>query len=382
MNTRKIGLINIQHCDSHGAVLLAFAMEKVISEMGYIPVNLDYSFAGRIIENNTLIKILKILNDWLKKKVRAERFNHRVAGKSVYISYILQHRNFKSFRKKYLNLSSKINNPTSRTLYGYDAYIVGSDVVWKPEIVRCKDKDVFFLKFANKSTRKIAYSASVGTDDYTFLSKYSNDYKDAFDNFDYLSIREQSMIGFVKQYTNKTVISVIDPVFLIDKSVFSAVEKNNHDEFSKNSYLYLYILGENKKAIAETQIFAESIGCQVLVDLNCDFDNSAQLSLTSESAISDGPDGFIYNIRNAKYIITDSFHATAFALIYNIPFCVFGRSNLSVRMNDLLSRFGLVDRKYDGKIPNGPIDWEKVNKQIERERETGINYLIEALKDV
>lgn len=79
-------------------------------------------------------------------------------------------------------------------------------------------------------------------------------------------------------------------------------------------------------------------------------------------------------------MITDSFHATAFSILYNITFWVFRRGKISVRMTDLTERFSVCSRMYEGNITTDPIDWKAINEKIAEERSRGITYLMTGLK--
>lgn len=378
----KIGLINIQRCDSHGAVLLAYALEKIVRDLGFDVWNIDYKYAGRIVERNWIKKYYRISKIILKKRLHLTYARKKILGCSLKKEYDVQHDRFEKFRNEFLNLTNEIVDPHDKLLQRFDGFIVGSDVVWKPEIAACEDKEIYFLKSAPDNAVKIAYAASIGTDDKSLLCKYEDCYKNAFDNFDYISIREQSMIGFVKKFTDKDIVSLIDPVFLLSPEEYTKLEKNSRGDNDNADYIYVYTIGDNETAILEADKLAKKWNCRILLDVNDGFANSKKISVEAESAISAGPAEFIYNIRRAKYVITDSFHATAFSLLYNIPFCVFDRGKISVRMNDILKRFNIGDRRYSGFLNLDDIDWEAVNTQISRERKNGIDYIKGALENV
>lgn len=378
----KIGLINIQRCDSHGAVLLAYALEKIIEEIGYEPTNIDYKYAGRIKEKNIIKRVYLKTLIILKKKLHVSYVNQSFFGKNIKNEYDMQSKRFEDFRNTYLHLTKEITNPFDDVLKEFDGFVVGSDVVWKPEIVSCEDRNIYFLKSAPKNTVKIAYAASIGTDNTQILNDVSEYYENAFDNFDFLSIREKSMIDFVKKYTTKSVKSVIDPVFLLKQENYMEIEKNTLGELSKKPYIYVYILGDNPIALKEADQLAQKENCSILIDLNEKFDNVNFLTTNVQSAISAGPLEFLYNIRNAKYVITDSFHATCFSLINNVPFTVFDRGTVSVRMQDLLKRFDIYGRHYEGNsLSIDSLPWERINEQIEDERKQGIKFLEEAFHE-
>lgn len=379
MDKNKIALLNIQKCDSHGAVLLAYALEQVLFEQGYDAYNLNYKYAGRIVEKNILKKFIQKVKIKLTKTFHLTYANDTILGNSVKKEYDLQSKNFSDFRQKYLHLTEEIKDVDDPILKDFNIFIVGSDVVWKPEIVRCIDREMYFLKSAPKTATKIAYAGSVGTDDPDFLNQYDLFYQGAFDDLDFISIREQSMIPFVEKYTDKKVVSTIDPVFLLTPQDYMKIEKNALKTTSNKKYVYVYLIGENRTALEKANELAIKEGLSVLLDLNSKFEYANIITQPAESVISAGPAEFLYNVRNAEYVITDSFHATAFSILFNTPFTVFKRGKISVRMNDLIKRFNIEDRMYNNQLNLQQIDWDRINNQIVYERDYGMKYLQEAI---
>lgn len=380
MEKEKIGLLNIQHCDSHGAVLLAYALETVLKRWGYTVSTIDYKYAGRIVERNVVKKLVrKFLIKW-KKQFHLAYVGETVCGQSVKKEYDSQHENFESFRTAFLHLTREIADVNDEILNSYDVIIVGSDVVWKPEIARCIDREIYFLRSPEERIKKIAYAASIGTSDERVLNEHEKYYAGAFDALDFISVREKSSIPFIKKFASKPVDEVIDPVFLLETNDYTEIEKEPAwGEFK--DYIYLYLIGENENAIKLANEFASRRGSKILLDLNCSFELSELITVPCMSAISAGPQEFLYNIRNASYVITDSFHTTAFSILYNKPFWVFNRGNISVRMSDLISTFGLNNRMSVDSLTEDKIEWDTVNQMVDEKRRDGMNWLYSALKD-
>ena len=126
MTIKHIGLLNIQRCDSHGAVLLAYAMEHFLLEEGYAVNTIDYKYAGRIVENNVLKKLInKLLIKW-KKQLHMSYANKTVCGESVKSEYDIQHSHFEEFRKNLLTLTKEVTNVNDQMVNSFDAIVVGS----------------------------------------------------------------------------------------------------------------------------------------------------------------------------------------------------------------------------------------------------------------
>jgi hypothetical protein len=304
----------------------------------------------------------------------------KINNKSVKQELDIQTKRFSEFRGGNLHLTKEITDVYDAILNEFNAFIVGSDVVWKPEIVGCIDREIYFLRSVPASAIKMAYAASIGTDDKAILEKYDSAYREAFDSLDYISVREQSMVNFVRQYTDQSVVSVIDPIFLLTPEDYQPIENNTQTLVNGKEYVYVYLLSRNETALAEANTLAQKKGLHILLDISEGFEDAKRLTVPFESAISAGPAEFLYNIRHASYVITDSFHATAFSILYNITFWVFRRGKISVRMTDLTERFSVCSRMYEGNITTDPIDWKAINEKIAEERSRGITYLMTGLK--
>lgn len=377
MQRKKVGLINLQRCNSHGAVLLAYALANVLEKQEYEVNVINYIHAGRNPEKNIIKKILRKIRYIAINKLKLNNFNRKICGISLSKEYSIQRKRYSEFREKMLEITRVVSSIDDPIFKEFDFLIVGSDVVWKPDIANSIDREVYFLKVGGKHCINIAYAASIGTDDQSILTTNKEAYINAFDSLDKISIREHSMIGFVQEYTDKEVYNVIDPVFLLHQDDYIKIENNAN--VINDDYIYVYIIGDNVSALKEADKLAHMWNCKILLDLSECFDNAKIFTVPTISGISAGPAEFIYNIRNAKYIITDSFHATSFALIFNIPFCVFDRGKISVRMIDLINKFDISDRRYVGSINLNDIDWTRINTQIECERDKGLEYLKEAM---
>ena len=100
-----------------------------------------------------------------------------------------------------------------------------------------------------------------------------------------------------------------------------------------------------------------------------------------EYSRDDGPLEFVNRIRNASLVITDSFHGTVFAIIYRKDFYTLSRGKISIRMQDLLTRLGLMSRFIgnDSNVSYTQANYQNVDKIIEEWREESMNYLVKNL---
>ncbi len=270
--------------------------------------------------------------------------------------YLIRTKNYFSYLeiKKYLD---------------YDYYVVGSDQVWNPHM---ELSDLSLFKYFN-SNMKIALSASIAVDSIPENNKqyFSNELK----KFKAISVREERGKEIVEELTGRKDIEVlVDPTMLLTAEEWDKVSKRPR-MLKSNKYILTYFLGalsdERKKIINK-----------VAKENNCDVIN---LLDKNDPFFECGPSEFLFLEKNAFLICTDSFHSSVFAILYNTPFLVYDREDNNVSMNSridtLLSKFKLEERKYKGKITKNDLKCNYIEafKILEQERKKAFEFLEKAL---
>ena len=284
-----------------------------------------------------------------------------------------RYNNFMKFNKniKYskYHIDAKHIPKTLKTKY--DNYITGSDQVWNPNFHRMSDID--FLKFAPKEKRN-SFSASFGISQIPEeLKEY---YKQNLLEMNKLSVREERAKEIIKELTGRTNVEVlVDPTLLLTAQEWDKVSKKPK-QLKSEKYILNYFLGNlSEKRKAEIEKIATENNCTVvnLMDKN-------------EPLYVSGPSEFLYLVKNAFLICTDSYHGSIFSIIYNRPFVVFDREDNTVNMNSrletLLTKFKLQERySQDGKIQQELLkcDYSESYKILETEKEKTNKYIEKVL---
>lgn len=221
--------------------------------------------------------------------------------------------------------------------------------------------------------KKISYSASFGIsgiekEEEDKLKKYLDDYK-------CISVRENEGKKIVEKVINRNDIEVLlDPTMLLTSSEWDKIAKRPQN-LKNEKYILLYFLGPiPDECKSEIDRIAKEYNCNIInvLDKNGPFYNI-------------GPDEFVYLEKNAFLVCTDSFHSSVFAILYNKPFVVFERivkkTNMNSRLNTLLNKFELENRKFDGKITYQQLENNYNNAEVilQEEREKSMNFLKKAL---
>ncbi len=281
---------------------------------------------------------------------------------------------FDSFRRKYLKLTPKkyTSNEELRELPKGDCYFAGSDQIWNPVLENGNDP-AFFLDFVEDDSRKISYSASFSVDSLTDVQQAWM--KPLLRKFQRISVREKSGVGLLRDMGIDGALCTVDPVFLLEKVKWESMLPRK--KFSEK-YLFLYDFDHNPKMRDSIVSYAEAHKLKIYSGLKSDyadrcFDNA-------------GPLEFLNLVRNAEIVISNSFHATAFSLIFHKPFYVFEREwAINARMRDLLWQAqGGTSLRIVKDIPvdETPILWNAVDENLFAWRKQSMDYLSECLKEV
>lgn len=349
----KVGIITIIGFDNYGNRLQNYALQETIKKIGFDPITIN----NQPFSNTRKHYFIRKLKNIKFKDNYSDDKNRR--------------RNFVLFNKK-INITTKLISPFKSRYKDIKTYVVGSDQVWNPYISRLRSVDLLDFKGVNK---KIAYSASFSVEDIPDnIKEYT---KSQLEKFNAISVREYSGKKIVEKLTNKKDVEVlVDPTLLLSSEEWEKIAKK--PEFhEKRKYILLYFLGnlsKERKRVIEN--FARENECEIIniLDRNSEY-------------YSCGPSEFLYLEKNAFLICTDSFHSSVFAFIFNKPFIIFrrdedGLKDMSSRLDTLLEKFKLSNRKYNEKditMENINYDYTESFKILDNERYKGKKFLKNAL---
>ena len=382
-----IGLINIQWFDNPGAVWLAYSLQQTIKKLkpDEEVIIIDYAAGGSKIINLSLVsRIIKLMKSKASNVLFYLDANNREFG----LELKKRHNKYEAFRKEYLIRTPRTTETSSEIFQkDYSACVVGSDVVWKPEIAEEIHSEIYFLKFAGGNTKKIAYAASIGTDDMAVLDGLKPLYRAHIANFDSISLREKTAAQYIGNLTDKKVYHVLDPVFLLDADEYIRLIKDIKTPCQQN-YIYLYMLSYNENIVSLAIQLAKRNGYRIIYDLH----TRENLVLKKKfqqyglPTIAVGPLEFLGLINGASVVLCDSFHGTAFSIILHKEFYTFGNCNsgidISTRMKDILELLRLEKRYVTdiNTISSEPIDYDGVDKRLDNLRMESTGFLKKSLE--
>lgn len=278
-------------------------------------------------------------------KIFIKRLVHRILQangfekeKRKYVEALSKRReNIKAFSDEYIKIGADCGYTNIKGKFEVKYFVAGSDQVWHYMKRGIKTLEYFLLMFATPSQR-LTIAPSFGFDE--FPKKYLKTYKKGLEGFEYLSVREERGAELIKELTGKYATVLLDPTMLIDTSEWLKILKKP-SQYVNDNYIFVYALGGfNGKVKEKICTLADDLGLQVIDIMDID----------SDYYIHTRPDEFLYWIHNAKLVVTDSFHASVFSILFNRPFVVTERSDIKgmgSRLDTLFNKFGISGRHFD-----------------------------------
>lgn len=318
----RIGLITLTGYKNIGNRLQNFAVQKILEERGHEATTIRF---GRYqYDAKPIQKISDFIKNFMEKiGIYTLKFFMTTVYKNPR-SYLLR-----EFDKKYVRSTTKyFFKVKSMEKYKnkFDYFCVGSDQVWVSGFVQ--DHGLPFLLFAD-SDKTFSFSASMGN--LHIPDHFREVYMKGFKHVGHISVREKEVQDVIKNTVGRDSVVLLDPTMLIDKKIWLEIARKPAVDIPKK-YVATYFLSETtaeQKAFIEK--YAKDNGCEI-VELNGKYFHHV------------GPMEFVYLIANSEFIFTDSFHGTAFSIIFNKRFAVFQRNNMwdmSSRIVTILNAFEL-----------------------------------------
>lgn len=375
----KVGISTVYTGYNYGSALQAYSVKRILNKIGYESV--IFKLAGSVIPGRDVrlrkilcIAVRMLLNFKLAKKIIG------VYGDSMSANFLSDtvsaYHNFFDEQLKIENitwaqLKSKANGDE------FCAFFCGSDQIWKADTFYVDP--FYYLRYAPKHKR-IAFAPSFGRAE---IPKYNrNIIRKYISGIPRLSVREESGAEIIESLLGKKVPVLIDPTLMLSLEDWGS-------EFDLKSiidgkYILAYFLNEpSKNTKKQIRNLAKQKKLKI-IGIPYAFKDESFIDLVYAA----GPIEFLKLIRNADVVCTDSFHGTAFSLNFKVKFYTFERNYgkagvQSTRIISLLKKTNTEDRFYtDGTLEDTEIDFEYVSSVLNQEKEKGVKYILESLREV
>lgn len=351
---KNVGILTFHNSNHNfGAVLQTYALYTLIKQLGY---------EANIINYHTQELSLKEKIFSLKVKVLGYRFER--------------------FRKKHIpNILSPTNSDKRlQNLNKHlDIFVVGSDQVWR-YTKKHKHLKRYFFDFVESDKIKISYAPSFGIDTWDGPESFRIEIEKLIKTFKAISVREEEGIQICKEKFDVSASSVLDPTLLLQSSDYENIFSKQHKSCPKSDYLAYMILDDSNEILSYFQNNAAK--------QNLDFIEikGKKLKFLPKIILFNSISKWLYYMKNAHVVVTDSFHCVIFSIIFKRDFiCLVNQKRGVSRLHNLLEIVGLENRFFstveeiDANILSKHIDYEIVDRKLKSKQEKSIRFLKDAL---
>lgn len=370
----KIGILTHPLETNYGGTLQAFALQKVLRDMGHDAITIDRHNRAQYpsLYRHILSFFKRVLQHFVFHKNVSARWDPFISEDEY--KYVSQ--NTQQFINNNIRLTRKIYSSELKKIdeeYAFDAYVVGSDQVWLPDY--CPNS---FLDFVNRpNVVKLFYAASAGARNFANDSVLLSKCRELVKDFKAVSVREQSLVKLSKDFLNVDAQWVLDPTMLLGKEDYTALCKPSicHE---KNLFTYILDSSADKDTII-SKIAQEKELKIVKGNVEQYYVKSSTINL--DACVFPSIESWIEGYHHADFVVTDSFHGTVFCLLFNKPFITVGNPQRGIeRFKSLLKMFGLEHRLVTSvdealAIYRKEVDFSSANSSLEKYRKESIDFL-------
>lgn len=328
----SIGITTFHNLYNMGSALQAFALQRTIETLGCTCRIVDY----RRSNVGTSYQLFHA-------SCRPNDLVHNALAISTLWSQIGLRRRFKAFRDRHMVLTEQAFWSLDELENGesaFEGYVTGSDIVWQPAWLEKEYGAVYYLEFVRKA-RRIAYAPSFGVTE--IPSKYQDRIAGNLRRFDFLSAREEAGCRIIRELTGREVPHVLDPTLLLSAEVYDSVA--THPPLAEGSYILMYPMQWSPDLCRIAQVVRRRLRLP-LVAIVPIYRNPWRFSFADKVVFDAGPSEFVGWMKNAAFVCTNSFHGTAFSIIYRKQFLSSPAATMNSRIVSLLDRLGLRARQF------------------------------------
>lgn len=344
----KVEILTIHFGINHGSVLQCYALSRTLEDLGAEVEVIDYVPSRYKMWNNVVIKFPEKSLLWKVAYFFASSII-RLPQKLIFRSYL----------KRHIILSRRFSTQTelSANPPSADLYLVGSDQVWN-SVYNGRADMSYFLGFAGKEARRASYAASIGRDQLD--EGEGSELAAALDGFLGISVREARASELLSDVGVRTRVD-LDPVFLFSRDRWMQLASRRG---MGQSYVLVYVIAQNyADMISQAREVADRLDCRLYV-LSVKPIRTAEVD---KNFIFSDPSDFLSLFSNARFVISNSFHGTAFSIIFHRDFLTYA-TKYNSRIENILHYTGLEDRlvrdRYSEAQIIAPVQFENADRAI------------------
>ena len=344
---------------NYGSALQTWALHQSVKKLGYTPVLIDY--CPDILADKDPLNPFGNMWDKDEESKRMVELTMPAIHENYKKFDCFYHDRFIRTRQKYT--SENFNDVVAEE--NLDGFVCGSDTIFCPDEFGFDDG--YYANYDVMKGHAVSYAASFG--DPHFTAETYRILDERIKNFKALGIRENQMVPYLKEHTNIPVQRVIDPTLLLDASEYETIIK---EPTSQEKYLLLYARRYSPKMEAYAERLANQNGWKI-VEISLRATNAKK---GHKMAYSAGVEEFLGLVKNAEFVVTNSFHGMIFSVQFNRPFVIFSREQCDNKIEELLQLFGLNDHMlFTGDEKFNDISFVEVHERIAVKRRQSLEFL-------
>lgn len=381
----EFGIVTFYHGNHNfGGLLQAYALPAALERyLGISAEQVDYVFGpeeqARSKGTVSVKGMINTVGFLICNRLEKHNCDRRKAAFEEYIGYIPH------------SMRVYDSDSISDAVNDYTGFICGGDQIWNDCLqfkwFSIEDSKVFTLRFVPDHRKKVAYAPSMATVELT--PDFNEEFQKGVERLDAVSVREKTALPVLQEITGKPVTVAVDPVLLLQESDWLGEVRY----VPRRKYLLCYLLGNSMLQRKAAERFARSVQLPILTFPHiCNVVRKCDLFFGDIHDYTSGPREFLGLIQNAEFVITDSFHACVFSMIFQTPFAVFERhkadekGNMNSRIYDFLEEYHLEDQLVTVEALAGmqeipQVDFSYAHTHWKQRREESLQYLENALKE-
>lgn len=327
---KRVGLITMHKVLNAGSALQAYALYEKVKQLGYACELIDYKYPNEFHSKTSH-----------KKKSFFSLLLPRIKYFLLYRSR-QQKKRFQQFWETAWESSAFYPNPLEilKNPPKYDIYLAGSDQIWNPSNI--SGDGTFFCEFCGNRP-KISYASSFAVNE--IPANYRELYERYLDGFSAIGVRESEGKTIVKELCGKETVVVCDPTLLLNADDYAPLAEASEIAFDK-PYILVYALTYAYNPYPTIQEVVDKLRKQTKLPVRYLVANSVDHYRFGKTITAAGPNEFVRLVKDAAFVVTSSFHGTAFAINFNIPFyAVVPQDKSDTRIHSLLNELDLLDRE-------------------------------------
>jgi hypothetical protein len=402
----KIGILTFHWARKFGALLQAWSLYKLLTGIGYkvkiinfqpVPLVISHLKLSELVIKRYIPReqsLVQTLLQALGAQINTLLIRNEIKERKIISNFFEEAFGESLLKEKIITNLGELKQECLK----YDICLVGSDQVWNPNYLRLSDF-AYLLPFKLRKTKKVAFSASIAVDISSITEDIIKLYKITLPDFSFISVREKSHKDWLSSLIKRKVHHTLDPTLLLDKKTFEKLSKETsipHDQYVLIYNIHYSSLPLAERIVETLQLPAIIYEKLPLFPLKRRTFISRRLKLlkNSPSFLSLGPREFIYLLKNAEFVVTDSFHGTALSIIFQKNFVsiitevtALTGSRISELLKDLqlndriLTINDIIDKNKLKTLLRKDIDYSNVNTILKNLRYRSLELLCQALKN-